>query len=642
MNLHEIRIPLTTKIVTVASALTVLLGVSTVTITLLLARSNTDATITEMSKVGLKVLQNDMNLEVADAVEEAEYVADSTTLAEAILKEDIKAIASLSQESFEEDNHYLVITSPDNKILYNTDSQYISAYSGEHSDISNVGSKLTAQATVPLEYKGEQIAWITYIIDLADPDIVESIKRQVDAEITLFLGDTRYNTTIFTNDGLRDTDSKASDKVITQVLQNGREFASQVKISDSNYYAEYMPLYDSNNEIIGMYFAGFPSASTDAMFINIIILAVVIGAVLVGITGATLLFCTKRILKKPLQATSTVVKDLRKGSLSAPYSNFEFYNDELGDFSKELTEAKHILSDYVDDIKSSAICMADGDFSRYSNLDYVGDFKQIKESFFNLNANMKNLITNVTASAEQVAQGAAQMADGTQSLADGTTKQATAVEQLTSTIVEISKQIDITAQNAQEANSLAGQTTEKMNQQDEAMRSMLEAMQIIEKQTEDIAGVITTIEDIAFQTNILALNASIEAARAGEAGKGFAVVADEVRNLAAKSAKSANQTNELITEAVNAVKQGSSLAARTSEVMEAVKEISNKTIVLVSQISDAANQQAAAVDQVTVGIEQISQVTTQNSATAEESAASCEELSSMAAELKTQISTLKA
>ena len=91
MNLHEIRIPLTTKIVTVASALTVLLGVSTVTITLLLARSNTDATITEMSKVGLKVLQNDMNLEVADAVEEAEYVADSTTLAEAILKEDIKA-----------------------------------------------------------------------------------------------------------------------------------------------------------------------------------------------------------------------------------------------------------------------------------------------------------------------------------------------------------------------------------------------------------------------------------------------------------------------------------------------------------------------------------------------------------------------
>ena len=181
-----------------------------------------------------------------------------------------------------------------------------------------------------------------------------------------------------------------------------------------------------------------------------------------------------------------------------------------------------------------------------------------------------------------------------------------------------------------------------MNQQDEAMHSMLEAMQIIEKQTEDIAGVITTIEDIAFQTNILALNASIEAARAGEAGKGFAVVADEVRNLAAKSAKSANQTNELITEAVNAVKQGSSLAARTSEVMEAVKEISNKTIVLVSQISDAANQQAAAVDQVTVGIEQISQVTTQNSATAEESAASCEELSSMAAELKTQISTLKA
>lgn len=642
MNLHEIRIPLTTKIVTVASALTVLLGVSTVTTTLLLARSNTDATITEMSKVGLKVLQNDMNIEVADAVEEAEYIAESTTLAEAILKEDIKAIASLSQESFEEDNHYLVITSPDNKILYNTDSQYISAYSGEHSGISNVGSKLTAQATVPLEYKGEQIAWITYIIDLADPDIVESIKRQVDAEITLFLGDTRYNTTIFTNDGLRDTDSKASDKVITQVLQNGQEFASQVKILGNNYYAEYMPIYDSNYKIIGMCFAGFPSATTDAMFTNITILAVVIGVGFVCLAGILLLLYIRHMVKRPLYAAAAVVKELRAGNLSALDSDFEFYNDELGDFARELTEAKHILASYVNDIKSSAICMADGDFSRYSNLDYVGDFEQIKTSFINLNANMKNLITSITASTEQVAQGTAQMADGTQSLADGTTKQATAVEQLTSTIVEISKQIDMTAQNAQEANSLAGQTTEKMNQQDEAMHSMLEAMQTIEKQTEDIAGVITTIEDIAFQTNILALNASIEAARAGEAGKGFAVVADEVRNLAAKSAKSANQTKELITEAVNAVKQGSSLAARTSEVMNDVKEISNKTIVLVSQISDAANQQAAAVDQVTAGIEKISQVTTQNSATAEESAASCEELSSMTAELKTQISTLKA
>lgn len=642
MNLRKLRIPLTTKIVTVSSALAVLLGVSTVTATLLLARSNTDATIAEMSKVGLRVLQNDMNLEVADAVEEAEYVAESTPLAEAILKGDTETVASLSKEFFEEDNQYLVISSMTDEVLYNTDSQFVAAYTTEYSGISNVGNKLTAQATVPLVYNEKQVAWVTYIIDLADSSIVESIKRQVDAEITLFLGDTRYNTTILNSEGIRDVGSKASDQVVTQVLRNGQEFASQVTINNENYYAEYMPIYDSDNKIIGMYFAGFSSATTDAMFTNIIILAVVIGVGLVGLAGVLLLLYTRRVVKKPLYATAAIVKELRAGNLSALDSDFEFYNDELGDFARELTEAKHILASYVNDIKSSAACMANGNFSRSSDIDYIGDFEQIRESFINLNENMKNLITNITASTEQVAIGAAQMADGTQSLADGATKQATAVEQLTSTIVEISKQIDTTAQNAQKANSLAGQTAEKMNLQDEAMHNMLKAMQVIEKQTEDIASVITTIEDIAFQTNILALNASIEAARAGEAGKGFAVVAEEVRNLAAKSAQSANQTKELITEAVNAVKQGASLAVKTSEVMTEVKEISDQTIVLVSQISDAANQQAVAVDQVTTDIEQISQITTQNSATAEESAASCEELSSMSAELKAQINTLRA
>lgn len=641
MKLHERRIALSAKIVAIAVCLSTVLGISTVTATLMLARSNMDSTITEMSKVGLRVLQNDLNLQVQDAIEEAEYAAESEILAEAIHNNKSVEIAKYCEQYLEDDNRYVVITAPDGNTLYATDNHYLAAYDSEESGISNIGNKLTAQATVPILYKETEVAKVAYIIDLADEAILDSIKAQVDAEVTLFLNDTRYNTTLFVNNK-RNIGSKASDSVITRVLQKGMEFASQVKIEGVNYYAEYMPIRDNSGEIIGMCFSGFPSASTDNMFTTIIIIAIGIGLAFIVVTGILLTLSTIAIVTKPLKATIDVVNQLHNGTLSTADIQYNFYNDELGDFARNLTEAKHILSDYITDIKETTACMAAGDFSHNSDINYIGDFAQIKQSFLNVSSNMRQLISGISASTEQVSLGASQMADGAQSLADGTTRQATAVEELTSTIVDISKQIENTANNARTANDLAEQTSTKMQEQDVAMHKMLSAMQTIQKQTDDIASVITTIEDIAFQTNILALNASIEAARAGEVGKGFAVVADEVRNLAAKSAQAASHTKELITEAVNAVKLGSSLAEDTANVMSEVTSTSTQTIALVSEIATAADQQASAVEQVTTGIEQISQVTTMNSATAEESAASCEELSSMAAELKTQISTLKA
>ena len=151
-----------------------------------------------------------------------------------------------------------------------------------------------------------------------------------------------------------------------------------------------------------------------------------------------------------------------------------------------------------------------------------------------------------------------------QRIADGTTKQASSVSDLSGTMDNISKQIHHTAkqaEKAQELGVLSGSHVETSNQK---MTDMQGAMEEITEKSKEISKIIKTIDDIAFQTNILSLNAAIEAARAGEAGKGFAVVADEVGNLAKKSQEAAQNTSLLIEETIGAVQKGAKFTEETA------------------------------------------------------------------------------
>ena len=259
------------------------------------------------------------------------------------------------------------------------------------------------------------------------------------------------------------------------------------------------------------------------------------------------------------------------------------------------------------------------------------------ESMRNMANKLNRVLEHIGFAAEQVTVGSKQVADSTIALSHGATEQASAVEELTASIEEISSQIKINAENAKKANNIAGDTKINAAKRNDEMQLMLKAMDEINVCSKNISKIIKVIDEIAFQTNILALNAAVEAARAGQYGKGFAVVAEEVRNLAARSANAAKETTEIIEASISKIGDGTKIANQTAYALNTIVVDIGEVASIISEISEASEEQATGISQISQGIMQISEVVQSNSATAEESAAASEELAGQAEVLKEQV-----
>ena len=258
-----------------------------------------------------------------------------------------------------------------------------------------------------------------------------------------------------------------------------------------------------------------------------------------------------------------------------------------------------------------------------------------------LGEDLGTMIRDFQAAGEQIDIGSSQVSEAAQQLSDGATQSAASVEQISSSMSEMGSQTNASADNARQANQLAQTAQQAADTGAGRMADMIEAMAEIDLAGQNIGKIIKVIDEIAFQTNLLALNAAVEAARAGQHGKGFAVVAEEVRNLAARSAKAAAETSELIQGSIDKTSNGTRIAEGTALALEEIVTAIGKVTHLISDIATASSEQALGISQVNQGLQQIDEVIQRNTANAEESAATSEELSNQAAELRYQLSLFK-
>jgi len=243
------------------------------------------------------------------------------------------------------------------------------------------------------------------------------------------------------------------------------------------------------------------------------------------------------------------------------------------------------------------------------------------------------VVGNVRASVEQVATASGQIAQGNTDLSQRTEEQASSLQQTAASMEQMTATVRHNADNARAANQLAASASAVASQGGDAVQRVVETMSEIQGASRRIAEILSTIDGIAFQTNILALNAAVEAARAGEQGRGFAVVASEVRVLAQRSAEAAKQIKSLITDSVEKAEAGSALVndagATMGEIVNQVRRVTD----LIAEITASTNEQTSGLDQVNVAVGQLDQTTQQNAALVEESAAAAESLKQQAARL---------
>ncbi len=255
---------------------------------------------------------------------------------------------------------------------------------------------------------------------------------------------------------------------------------------------------------------------------------------------------------------------------------------------------------------------------------------------------LNRVIDHLTDGAEQIEESSGQVASTSQQLAEGASEQASSLEETSSALEEMAAMSRTNADNAQQANEFMSETSRVVHEADEAMKETSKSMQEISEASDQIRKIIKVIEEIAFQTNLLALNAAVEAARAGEHGKGFAVVADEVRNLAQRAAEAARETGGLIEQTVHRVQRGVELNQSTTESFTKIGESTGKIADLIGQIAQASSEQAQGVEQVNSAVSQMDRVTQSNAAGAEESASASEELSAQAKGVRQMVNELVA
>ena len=434
----------------------------------------------------------------------------------------------------------------------------------------------------------------------------------------------------------------ASDEILKLSREGKQREASRLMIGEV--YEEYKVFTEKLTILRDEFQAELDRAKTMANVCTVIIFIVIVAA---GLAIAVVTTLIGRIITnsitEPVEQIEAAVASLRKGELSNVEMLTYESEDELGDTIRNLKEAMGILADYVSEISVEVKAIAQGDLTRNGDdiTDFLGDFSELKTSLLYILKRFNSTLTEISNLAEQISSNSSEVENASKSLADGATEQAGVIEELNATIDAVVDLAEDTAKETQSASARVKASANKANEEKEKMNELLTEMEYITEISKEIGNIITDIEDIASQTNLLSLNASIEAARAGEAGRGFAVVADQIGKLAADSAKSAVNTRELIDKTLVEIEKGNTITRTTAESFNQIIEDMKSFAELAENTMEKANSQAESLEQIGQGIEQLSGVVQGNAASSEENTAISINLAEGAAKMHDRVNIFK-
>ncbi|HIT87287.1 MAG TPA: methyl-accepting chemotaxis protein [Candidatus Coprocola pullicola] len=366
---------------------------------------------------------------------------------------------------------------------------------------------------------------------------------------------------------------------------------------------------------------------------RVIMMNIMITILCIAITAALATMIAGKI-SKALGNVKDRIQKLAKGDITSPVEVLNT-KDEAEDLSIALQETVNDVSGYIIELRQALTSLSKGDLQTEVKGEFVGDFIVLKESTNHIIDFLNEMIGELQKSSNTLSQAAIGVSNEARNVNSNSEQQSACVEKLKEETNNISNSIGIVDKNTKQAKELTNQVENKLNEGVQQMASLLEAMEEIRYNEEQISKITKFLEDIAFQTNILALNASVEAARAGAAGKGFAVVAEEVRNLAGKSADFSKRTTEIIQISGIAIDKGVKRAKATSVSMNDIAEMSQKITNITDKLFVSVEKEKEALKNVEAAIDSISVMAERNLITSKKSANASEELSQQAITLKT-------